>query len=206
VGWRALVFGCLVGCGRVGFDAAVDPSDEDVEDDLPDGDGSETGDQIPPQVCSVGGPCDDVGGTCMAGVCIIEPLLGSLQMVTCPDNMPCEVRCDGFGSCQNGVNCAGSTECTVSCTGPGACQNGVDCGGATACEVTCTGAMGACQLAGLSSHAVNCRDSDCEVTCSGLASCQAGISVGAGGSCISHCCAGACQAGHGDCVNDTMCP
>lgn len=205
MGWRIALIVGLVACGRVGFDSRDgDGNGDGVADaDGPTDDSDAPADE--PGLCSVGGECEDNGGECMAGVCVLEPRLGSLEPAVCPDNMPCEVRCDGFAACQRGVDCAGATDCSVLCTGSGACQYGVDCGEAETCHVTCTGGMGACQLSGVTTHSVNCRDSNCEVTCSGLAACQAGITVGSGGSCVSHCCAGACMSGHGDCVNDTMC-
>src|SRR5688572_27906296 len=76
----------------------------------------------PPTPVCVDGPCIAAGGNCMAGVCVIacgEDECASL--VTCPDNMPCDVRC--IGAPNDGDE--------------GPCGGGVACGNATSCEVTC---------------------------------------------------------------------
>ncbi len=73
----------------------------------------------PPANC----PAACTGG-CADGVCHVDCsgtglLFGCVNAdITCPEGMPCDVQCTGWGACKNvHVDCADSAPCSITCAG-----------------------------------------------------------------------------------------
>src|SRR6266481_1088281 len=69
--------------------------------DGPTGDGSGSANACDPAKCAA------AAGTCVAGVCTIDPTGSS---AFCPAGMPCAIHC---GSCGPVLDCSKATRCTI---------------------------------------------------------------------------------------------
>jgi hypothetical protein len=145
--------------------------------------------------------CDDAGGTCTDGVCVIDCSSESCARTACPAGMPCKVLCTSDSACAKGVDCGEASSCSVVCSGANSCVGGIACAG-DKCEVECSGLTacpnvircdaGACdvQCTGISSCGqIRCGEAnrDCSVTCTALQACPTGISSEGTGTTNVHC-------------------
>lgn len=128
----------------------------------------DSGVDAPPAVCDPSA-CGSVGGTCMAGTCVItEPFTGSSNPISCPTVGTCEVDCPYDNTCHAGISCSPAATCTMNCEGDHTCDQGstISCGSSSRCEVFCTGTH-AC-----GSLTLQCSPSaTCIYHCCGASSC-----------------------------------
>ena len=135
-----------------------------------------------PFVCP--GSCD----RCEGNLCVVEcDSADDCGEVTCPADLPCQVRCTGFASCPDPVDCDDASACDVLCLGEQSCAGGVECAEDGGCSVSCDGedsCLGAI-TSGDGATQVSCDGPDscgggvdctgacsCDVDCGGLGSCQ----------------------------------
>ncbi len=146
----------LVLHGDAGSDGSDHPVMHDGRSDgtIDDGSGGSASDGCDPAACAAS------AGTCVAGVCTIDPTGSSAY---CPAGMPCKITC---GSCGPTLDCSKATSCVIDCAWDGSCQGKtIRCAGD--CKIECRGSS-TCM-----NDSVMSPGPACSVECCGQGSCGA---------------------------------
>lgn len=149
--------------------ATIDASQIDGPIDRPDArlpiDSPQITPDAPPQICPNGcTSCNFADHVCIVDCSAPNAACGA--QVKCPPTWNCDIQCNTYGSCRNGVTCAAGVDCNIACTGTNSCRN-LTCGSG-ACDVECSGNQ--------SCRNVNCGSAcACEVNCPGQYACYDGI-------------------------------
>lgn len=126
----------------------------------------ETGlEQCAPAVVLGEGECPEACDSCDGGRCTItcEEDICEDESISCPDEWPCDVVCDGKDACKNAeIACGSDRDCTVDCQGESSCEDAVVTCGSGTCTVSCGPQGDACDRL-----EVECGPADTTVTCQG---------------------------------------
>ncbi len=110
--------------------------------------------------------CNGVGGTCLAGTCVIA----AGTSATCPQGETCSINCEVDNvSCTSGVTCGTGATCDLHCDADHSCDSNVNitCGAGATCNISCKGTH-SCDAA-----TVNCDSTaTCIYHCYGGQSCN----------------------------------
>jgi hypothetical protein len=120
-------------------------------------------DQCAPAPVLGEGECPNECSHCDDGRCVIECGIDDCEYdwVECPDDWPCEIRCDAKDACSGAdLQCGSDNDCTILCLGQGACEDASLRCEAGACAVTCGPQADACE-----DLSVECGEAATTVTC-----------------------------------------
>jgi hypothetical protein len=120
-------------------------------------------DQCAPAPVLGEGECPQECSHCEGGRCVIECGMDGCEddWVECPDDWPCEIRCDAKDACHGAdLQCGSAGDCTIQCQGQSACEDASLRCGSGVCTVTCGPQADACD-----DMDVECGEAITTVTC-----------------------------------------
>jgi hypothetical protein len=124
-----------------------DVSPDDGPSGSEDADTGPSPEQCAPEPALGEGECPAACDGCDGGRCSITCGATVCQdgSISCPDDWPCDVVCNGKDACKNAaIECGSDRDCTVECQGESACEDAVVTCGSGTCTVVCGPQADAC--------------------------------------------------------------